>query len=76
MSRLYVLYTLFYISNTFISNARLKLATNQANAKQHPEAGVLKLFALFIHVIIQNKRTYSKKISKTTSASVFIGFYE
>ena len=29
-------YTLFR-SNTCISNARLKLAKNQANAKQHPE---------------------------------------
>ena len=28
----------FYISNTFISNARLELAKNQVNAKQHPEA--------------------------------------
>ena len=25
----------FFISNTFISNARLKLGKNQANAKQH-----------------------------------------
>ena len=28
----------FFISSTFISNVRLKLAKNQANAKQHPEA--------------------------------------
>ena len=27
-----------FLSNTFISNARLKLARIQANAKQHPEA--------------------------------------
>ena len=31
------IYTLFYISNTFISKARLKLPKNQANARQHPE---------------------------------------
>ena len=31
-------YTLFFISNAFISNARRKMAKNQANAKQHPEA--------------------------------------
>ena len=31
-------YTLVFISNTSISNARLRLAKNQANAKQHPEA--------------------------------------
>ena len=28
----------FFISNTFISNARLELAKNRANAKQHPGA--------------------------------------
>ena len=31
----------FFISNAFISNARLKLAKNQANAKQHPENELL-----------------------------------
>ena len=35
----------FFINNTFISNARLKLAKNQANAKQNPEAELL-LFKL------------------------------
>ena len=33
--------TPFFISNTFVSKARLKLAKNQANAKQHPEARFL-----------------------------------
>ena len=33
--------TRFFISNTFISNARLKLGKNQAKAKQHPEAELL-----------------------------------
>ena len=28
--------TIFFLSNTFISNARLKLAKNQANAKEQP----------------------------------------
>ena len=32
---------LFFISNIFISNGRLKLAKNQANAKQQPEAELL-----------------------------------
>ena len=32
---------LFDISNTFISNTRLKWAKNPANAKQHPEADLL-----------------------------------
>ena len=31
----------FRISNTFISNRRLKLAKNQAKAKQHPEIELL-----------------------------------
>ena len=30
-------YMLIFISNTFISNARLKLAKNQAKAKQHTD---------------------------------------
>ena len=33
--------TRFFTSNTFISNVRLKLAKNQANDKQHPEAKLL-----------------------------------
>ena len=33
--------TRFFISNTFISNAKLKLAKNQANVKQHPEVEIL-----------------------------------
>ena len=37
----YKKYTLFFISNTFINNTRLKLAKNQAKAKQRPEAEVL-----------------------------------
>ena len=31
-------HALIFISNTFISNARLKLVKNQAKGKQHPEA--------------------------------------
>ena len=33
----------FFVSNTFTSNARLKLAKNQANAKQNLEAELLTL---------------------------------
>ena len=36
----------FFISNTFISNTRLKLSKNQAKAKQHRE-GELLLFENF-----------------------------
>ena len=48
-------YTDFVISNTFIGNARLKLAKNQAKFKQHLEAELLlfKNFLFYlIHVII------------------------
>ena len=31
----------FFIRNSFIRNARLKLAENHAKAKQHPEAKIL-----------------------------------
>ena len=31
----------FFISNIFISNAKLKLANNQAKARQHPEDELL-----------------------------------
>ena len=41
-------YTLFFISYTFISNAMLQLAKNQANAKQRPEVELL-LFENYSH---------------------------
>ena len=34
-------YTLLFKSNTFIRKTKLKLAKNQANAKQHPETELL-----------------------------------
>ena len=34
-------YTIFLISNTFISDTRLKLTKNHANTTQHPEAELL-----------------------------------
>ena len=53
----------FFISNTFISNTRLKLAKNQANAKQQLEAELL-LFENYSHsssmLSSKNNRTYSK----------------
>ena len=44
----YRLYTRFFISNTFISNVRLKLTKNRANDKQHPEIEFL-LFENYSH---------------------------
>ena len=42
-------YTLVFMTNAFISNARLKLAKNQANAEQHTEAAVLQF--PIIHIL-------------------------
>ena len=51
----YSLNTRFFITNTFISNLRLKWVKNQAKAKQHPEAELLQFekCSFFIHVIIE-----------------------
>ena len=55
------------LSYTFIKNAKLKLAKNQANAKQHPEAELLKL-KNYSHssstLSTKDNRTYSKKKQK------------
>ena len=42
---------LFYVSNTFISNARLKLTKSQVNAKEHPEAELLLQNYKIIHIL-------------------------
>ena len=57
-------YMLFFISNTFISNVRLKLVKNQANTKKHSEAEFL-LFENYLHssstLASKNNRRWSKK---------------
>ena len=50
----------FFISNTFIRNARPKLEKNQTNAKQHPEAELL-LFENCLH----SSSTFSSKNNTT-----------
>ena len=67
---------LFFTSNTSISKARLKLAKNQANTKQQPDAEVL-LFQNYSHLYtlsFKNNRTY--KISKGTNVSVFMRLHD
>ena len=58
-----------------MNNARLKLSKNQANAKQHTKAEIL-LFENYSHssykLPSKNNKTYSKKLSKRTSVSVFM----
>ena len=53
-------YTLFYISKTFISNTRLKLAKNQIKAKKHPEAEL---------VLFENYSLSSSKLSSKNNRS-------
>ena len=59
--------TRFFISNTFIGNAGLKLAKNQAKAKQNPAAELL-LFENYslssFKLPSKNNRKYSKKYAK------------
>ena len=60
-------YTLLFISNTFISNARLKLTKNQAKSKQHLEAQLLifENYSLSLcKLLSKNSRKYSKKYTK------------
>ena len=58
----------FFMSNPFISKARLKLAKNQANATQHPEAKLL-LFENYSHSLStlssNHNMAYSKKKQKS-----------
>ena len=59
--------TRFFTSNTFISNARVKLAKNQADNKQHPELELL-VFENHSHssptLSSRNNGKYSKKQAK------------
>ena len=50
----------FFISNTFISNTRLKLAKKQAKATQHPEAELL----LFENFLLSSSTLLSKDNSR------------
>ena len=70
--------TRFFISNTFISNAKLKLAKNQfesksKNTKQHPEAERIHIFHQRHHPKIIE---YIQKTRKKTSVSVFMRLYD
>ena len=57
----------FYKKQFFISNSRLNLAKNQANAKQYPEAELL-LFENYSHslftLLCKNNSTYFMKKEK------------
>ena len=57
---------LFLYATFFISNTRLKLAKNQAKAKQHPEAKLLHLKIIVSLFMLSSKINirYSKKCAK------------
>ena len=63
----------FLIRNTFISNARVKLAKNQANARQHTWAEIL-LFENYSlsssKLSYKNDRIYSKKDANEQCACI------
>ena len=54
-------YKFFFISNTFISDTRLKLAKNWAKARQHPEAKLL-VFELLLTFSLLHPRYHPKII--------------
>ena len=60
-------FTWFFISNTFISNTRLKLAKYQAKAKQHSETELLLFEIYTLSSFMLSSKTnmrYSKKCAK------------
>ena len=70
--------THFFISNTFISNAWLKLAKKQAKAKHHPDAELLlfEKYSLFSSTFLSKNNTrYAKNVQKA-SESVLIKLYD
>ena len=60
----------FFISNTFISNTRLKLAKNQAKAKQHSETelSLFENYSLSLFTLSFENNRYSKKCTKNKCA--------
>ena len=77
----YALFYYLFISNTFISNDRLKLTINQAKTKQHPEA---ELFAIcYLEIIRFLHPRYHPKIlgdslqnAQKTDAFVLMRLYD
>ena len=71
-------YLLIFVGNTFISNTSLKLVQNQVNAKQHSDTELL-LFENYSYLSstlsFKSNITYSNKIIKRASVSVFMNFF-
>ena len=68
----------FFISNTFIINATLQLAKNQAKAKQHPHAERLLFenYSLFSSTLSSKKIGDILKNVQKISASVLMKLYD
>ena len=67
-----------FISNIFISNARLKFTENQSKAKQHLKAKLLlsENYSLCLLTLSsKNNRRHSKKRAKL-NVSILIGLYD
>ena len=58
----FIKYTLFFICNTFISNARLKLTKSQVKTKEHPKQHPQLL--LFKNVSLSSSTLSSKSNGK------------
>ena len=72
----YAAHAFFYISSTFISNTRLKLAKKikQRLNKQHPDAKLL-LSENYLLSLFKNNIAYSKKCTKK-QLCLFVYFNE
>ena len=68
------IYTHFFISITFLSNARLKWVKNQVRTKQHPEAELLRLenYSLFSSTLSSKNNWVIFKNMQKTSVSVLM----
>ena len=67
--------THFFISHTFISNARLKLAKNQAKAEQQPEAEIL-LFENSSHTSSRHHPKIIGHVLKTKQKNMYVCIHE
>ena len=62
-------YTLLSVSDTLISSTRLKLAKNQAKAKQNPETELFENYSFSSSTLSsRNNMRYSNKLHQKTSA--------
>ena len=61
----------FFVSNTFISNARLKLVKYQAKAKQHPKEELLLFENFSLHPPYESSQPYNLFFHALSYISIF-----